>query len=551
MASSLKSNPIIIRSDFSIGNTSAEADTEFLENCFVYSSASDVFKDFNSAKMILAGRTGSGKTAILQNISVTKDNVSEINPFDMALNYVANSDIMRFLLALGVDLDLFFQVLWKHVLCIEFIRLRYKVNSEEKSKSILSRFSQLVERDARKRQALAYLEEWADRFWITMDVNIKELTQKVEQKLHAEIGGEIEKFKARANYDKQLSVDRKFELAARAKKIVNSEQLSQLSNIIEILSSERSDLNQDKYYILIDRLDENWVDDGIRFRLIRALVESLKGFRKIINLKIVVALRFDVIERALQEGNSLGFQREKSDDYIFNLKWQKNDIKSVVEKRIAYLFKRKYTMENVGFYDIFPPKIGNQDTFDYIVERTLMRPRDIISFVNQCLSIADGKNAVSKRIVIEAEREYSRIRLQAILDEWRSAFPTLNIVLNMLKGKAQSLDYGAISAKEVIDDIALPICAEQKVQHDPLFSLASDVYGNNPIHSTQVFAKSCIEILYRVGIIGVKFDPTSRFLYSHMDQFLIDRNMITPETRIRTHPMLHFALNISTRAESY
>lgn len=106
-----------------------------------------------------------------------------------------------------------------------------------------------------------------------------------------------------------------------------------------------------------------------------------------------------------------------------------------------------------------------------------------------------------------------------------------------------------MSAKEIIDDIALPICAEQKIQHDPLFSLASDVYGSNPIAATQIFAKACIEILYRVGIVGVKFDPSSRFLYSHIDQFLIDRNMITTTTRIRTHPMLHFALNVSSRGE--
>lgn len=209
MAKFSRANPVMLRADLSIGNTSAEADTDFLEHCFVYSSASEIFKDFTSAKMILAGRTGAGKTAILKNIEQGNDNVYEINPFDLSLSYVANSDIMRFLIALDVDLDLFFQVLWKHVLCIEFIRLRYKVNTEEKSRSIMTRIRSLIERDPRKRQALAYLDEWSDRFWITMDENIKEITERIEKKLQAELGGEIEKFKSRGSYEKQIGFEKR------------------------------------------------------------------------------------------------------------------------------------------------------------------------------------------------------------------------------------------------------------------------------------------------------------------------------------------------------
>src|SRR5260370_35073153 len=54
-------------------------------------------------------------------------------------------------------------------------------------------------------------------------------------------------------------------------------------------------------HILIDKLDEHWVDVSIRFKLIRSLIESLKSFRRISNLKILVALRSDVLERGVQE----------------------------------------------------------------------------------------------------------------------------------------------------------------------------------------------------------------------------------------------------------
>src|SRR5882757_7906611 len=56
---------------------------------------------------------------------------------------------------------------------------------------------------------------------------------------------------------------------------------TELANVIEMLANIDHEGQQKTYYILIDRLDENWVDVSLRFKLIRGLVESLKAFRKI------------------------------------------------------------------------------------------------------------------------------------------------------------------------------------------------------------------------------------------------------------------------------
>ena len=95
------------------------------------------------------------------------------------------------------------------------------------------------------------------------------------------MGAEVHKFKTRGQYEKQLGVEKKSELVARSKKIINSEQLAELTRVIEVLAEQAQDDRMNTYYILIDKLDEKWVDDGIRFRLIRALIESLKVFRRI------------------------------------------------------------------------------------------------------------------------------------------------------------------------------------------------------------------------------------------------------------------------------
>ena len=293
--------------------------------------------------MILAGRTGSGKTAIIRYIKSTAEHSVELDPSQMAMSYVSNSDALNFLHAIGADLDLLFQVLWKHVLCIEFIRLRWAIENEEKSHNVFSRLLEKFTQDGRKKRSLEYLRAWEGKLWITMDQNIKEITEKVDGQLKAELGTEIKKFKLGGQYEKRLSSEKKSELVARSRKIINAEQLAELSGVIDILAGPEAGDGMKNFYILIDNLDDRWVDTSVRFRLIRALIELLKSFRKVTNLKILVALRSDILERVVQETSDLTFQREKFEQYFVPLRWTKSDLKLLVDRRIALLMKRQYS----------------------------------------------------------------------------------------------------------------------------------------------------------------------------------------------------------------
>jgi hypothetical protein len=166
-------NPVVLRPGATIGSNSAERDDEFLFDCFVSYPPVDSCLDVNSSGTVLIGRTGAGKTAIIRYLMNNCEHVVEIDPSEMAMNYVANSDALNFVHAIGADLDHLFQVLWKHVLCIEFIRLRWKVSDETKSHNIFMRFFEHFNKNPRKQKALRYLEEWQGKFWISMDENIK------------------------------------------------------------------------------------------------------------------------------------------------------------------------------------------------------------------------------------------------------------------------------------------------------------------------------------------------------------------------------------------
>lgn len=536
-------NPVVLRRGAGIGTGNAETDDEFLFDCFVEYPPVDDCRRVGSPVMVVVGRTGSGKTAILRYLERESRNTAAIDPFEMSMSYVSNSDALRFLNAIGADLDLFFQVLWKHVLCIEYIRLRWDVDSGDKSRNIFHRIFDGFVRDERKRKSLEYIRAWEGKFWITMDQNIKEITEAVEQKLHAEIGGEIEKFRAGGQYDKRLSREKKSEIVARTRKIISSDQLSELHGVIDMLAAQ--DADSKSYYLTVDRLDERWVDDSVRFRMIKGLMESLKTFRRIKNLKILVALRADVLERVVQETADISFQREKFEDLMVRLIWTRSELRQLVDRRLGSLFKRQYTDAPISFTDIFPPTIGAKETFEWMTERTLMRPRDIIAFVNECIDAANGQAAISVSAVRKAEVEFARKRRDALVQEWSSAFPLLRQMLDLFTSSRKS----GVDLLELVhrtDDFCLEVLSAPKITHDPVWDLCQS-YSDGRKKSSFDLIADLTAILYRTGAIGVKISAQDRFAYAHLDQPLISPQLLSPSTKVRLHTMLHAAYNLQER----
>ena len=74
-----------------------------------------------------------------------------------------------------------------------------------------------------------------------------------------------------------------------------------------------------------------------------------------------------------------------------------------------------------------------------------MRPRDAISFVNECLRLGAGQTEINSKIIRAAEGEFSIIRRHALEEEWRSAFPTIPFLLDFLaSARKQQFDISDI-----------------------------------------------------------------------------------------------------------
>ncbi len=115
---------IMIRSGLTLGATSAEDDDEFLHSCFIETSDLDQVLRQESPRSIIVGRTGSGKSAILRYVEEHRGNVIRLDPESLALNFISNSNIIQVFEKLNIKLDVFYQLLWRHILSVELIKTK-------------------------------------------------------------------------------------------------------------------------------------------------------------------------------------------------------------------------------------------------------------------------------------------------------------------------------------------------------------------------------------------------------------------------------------------
>ena len=191
MANRSKNKPrlqVVFRRNFSIGAADAESDDQFLESCFLDTGVLDDIRDCGNPKRILLGRTGSGKSALIKHLSAVESNLISLDPETLSLSYISNSSILNFLDSIGVNLDLFFKLLWSHVLTVELIAKKYKIQNESSKKSFLEKIRLTLSSDKNKELALRYIEEWGENFWETTETRVKEFTTKLEEHLSGNIG---------------------------------------------------------------------------------------------------------------------------------------------------------------------------------------------------------------------------------------------------------------------------------------------------------------------------------------------------------------------------
>lgn len=528
-----------------IGAAAAEEDIAFLSQCFVDTGDLAILTDCSDARRIVVGRTGAGKSALLQQLERKEKNVIKISPENLTLNHIANSGTIRFCSEAGINLDIFYKMLWRHVFTVEVLKQRYEIVNEQSKTTFMERLfggCGVKERDTRKHLAMEYLEKFSDKFWQDTEYRIGEIRQKVENDLQAAIKGNFPHVAFEAGGAKKLSEEQLVEVVHRGQEIVQNLQVRQLNDVLDILRDDLLGDMQRKYFIVIDRLDENWVDDSIRFQLIRALIDTAREFRRVPQVKIIVFIRTDLLETVFEYTRDSGFQEEKYRSVCFPIVWSKANLAKVLELRINKLIRDAYTSSQVLIEDVLPKASDGKPAFEYMIERTLQRPRDLIEFFNVCLQRAEESAVITRTMLFEAEHEYSKSRLLAVGDEWTVDYPGLvNMASKLLSTRNHAFRLGDIDP-ESVTKACYDFCIQGKILKGKVHDIAQQCAEERI--TTGEFARAFTSILYKTGVIGIKAEGFQKVSWAETSVFSVNPPDIHSEVRIHIHPTFWRALGI-------
>lgn len=542
------SQKIVLKKQDSVGVNEALDDTDYLLHCFIDMGDLEQIKDFSSKKCLLLGRTGAGKTALITKLrDEMGDKVIVIEPEALAMHHLSNSTIIQYLVKLDIDLNTFFKLLWRHEICVEIFNQHTKIMSETEHQNFIDEVKyRFKKKNTKHYKALEYLEKYRDTFWKTSDTYATTMVTKQEDEINAGLVAAVPNFTAKISGADKFTKEETQKIRQNAQTIVNDVQMRDVMGLLDMLD-DFIEYNQVKYYVVVDRLDEKWVGNDIRYKLIKSLIETLKDLNRLKNIKPIATLRYDLLGRVFDISKDTGFQEEKYYPLYLDIRWNRNKLIELLNERINYQFSLRYAKKTMITYeDIFPSTIGGRPVMDYLLERTLMRPRDVIEFVNFCIALAvENHGYIDERIVLEAEKIYSRSRLDSLYYEWSADYPGLKELAKFLKKKPSVFKVEDIRPNE-IQELCLKYATNPPKTDvdtpDSMLRLATDASESRL--SIQEFVKHLVILMYRVGIVGLREDSEASPQWNKLITPKIDCDDIEDATEIHVHPCYISALRV-------
>lgn len=530
-----------------LGTPDAETD-RILDKVFIDTGAFDVLDDVDNPKCIIVGRTGSGKSALIKRLLDNEDKITRIAPESMSLKFLSNSTILDYFRTLDVKLNFFYKVLWKHVFVVEILKL-YLGDTEQKKQSLLQNLWSSIGKggksDNTKKAAIQYFDKWSDEFWLKTEHRIKTLERDLEKKFCLEAGVDSNFIKAGTKADTTVNEKNTAEIKYKAEQIISDIQADDLINLIDLLRTEVFNNNQRRFYIVIDDLDKEWVSPQIVYDLIGAMVEVIKEFQeKFKGVKIIIALRDNLHQVIFSGKEHRGGQREKFAPLFLNLTWDNYSLKELINSRIQLLSDAQLSIANV-FDKSGKSKITG---LDYIIERTYMRPRDIISYFNKTVECANNKTHLTNSLIKQAESAYSIERLQALEDEWAENYGDISKCYNFLFGVHNGFNIYNIK-EEPFSSVLFESDSKNSVKGE--LYLIIDKWKKSKLKPDdfRLFISELLFIFYRIGIIGIKRKPELKTEFFYNSEVLIHSSDFDNNVKIYVHKALFSALKINSKEQ--
>ncbi|MDP3855099.1 P-loop ATPase, Sll1717 family [Phenylobacterium sp.] len=346
----------------SLGASAAENEFRVLQEYFV--ETSEFLRTLRGEVSVVAGRKGSGKSAIFFRVRDTLSQkkralVTDLKPESHQLS------LFREELLKVVDLGAFDHTLaafWYFVVLSELaitLKRRFEHRAQFDS-SILSNVTQ-IER---------VLAEFDVRDSGDFTARINRLGRYI-----------VEEVQAASKQGKSLSPD-------RLTNIVFRHGISGLKKVIVENTTPDDDL-----FFLFDNIDKGWPANGVDefdVRLVRLLLESLEKVSRDLNvldreLHSITFLRNDIYELLIDATPDRGKSGQVRIDWTDRAK-----LRQVIFKRLESSTNSHGATFQVLWAKHFVNNVSGRESFEYFVDHCLMRPRFLINIIEN--SVANAVN---------------------------------------------------------------------------------------------------------------------------------------------------------------
>ena len=213
---------------------------------------------------------------------------------------------------------------------------------------------------------------------------------------------------------------------------------------------------KDAVWLLFDNVDKGWPASGLVHEdliIIRTLIDAARKIQRYfdkndIGVFPVIFLRNDVYELLVVE--SPDRQKEAKE----NLDWKDPDLlKQVIKLRITSSvdFEDENNFESIWRQLCVSHYLG-EESFQFLVDRCLMRPRFLINLISQCRSFAInlGHTKIQSEDIEKGFASYSADLLTDIGFEIRDVFPQAEgILFRFITSKSEMSIY---EVKSIIDN---------------------------------------------------------------------------------------------------
>jgi hypothetical protein len=219
-------------------------------------------------------------------------------------------------------------------------------------------------------------------------------------------------------------------------------------------------------WMLLDNLDKSWPVKTATAEDIELLRCLLNASRKIqrqfesrdVALHSVVFIRNDIYQHLILD------PAERGKDTEVILDWNDHELfKQIVGRRMSQSVGGELSFEAL-WHMFFTPQVRGQASFDYILNHTLMKPREVLKFIRDCVNVGINRRRekVAEEDILQAEKSYSQDALVDLTLDMKDVKPSFADVPYLFIGADSHLSIH--TAEQMVRDGGFPGEAQQVIE---------------------------------------------------------------------------------------